>query len=360
MERKISQNQAVSILNEVEEAEMSGDYSRGYQLLSVFWNDFRTKPNTADLSDELVAEVFLRCGSISGYLGRSRKISNAQDVSRELLFEAKLKFIKLDSEIKIAECDNYLALTFERTGEIEKARDFLNNAFSRDVPFSHPTRLHSHVIDALLNLAEKNYQIIYQNSLMLESHFQHCPNKTFQGCFYNNYGLALKNLGRTDEALDKFLTARLCFFEAGHHQYCGLLENNIARLYTANVQFKEAHNFAQKAENTFKLVGDFCRQGYALDTRANIFLAEGKYENALEFAEKGIKLLQNAENMLFLLNTYKTKIKSLIHLKKFPEADQTFEKAKTIAEQVDSSTLSDFTNEIEILLANYKRQIKSK
>ena len=72
MERKISLAQAVLILKEVSEAEMNGDYSRAYQLLSVFWNDFRIQPNTTELSDDLVAEVFLRCGSIAGYLGRSR------------------------------------------------------------------------------------------------------------------------------------------------------------------------------------------------------------------------------------------------------------------------------------------------
>ena len=315
MERKISPVQAVSILADVSEAEMDGDYSRAYQLLSVFWNDFRVQPNTAELSDDLVAEVFLRCGSVAGYLGRSRKIPEAQDVSRNLLTEAKQKFLQLGLEAKVAECDNYLALTYERIGDVRNARDYLNSAFSRDIPINHPIRLYSHIIDSLLNLVEKNYEGIIQSSIMLENLFQDCPNKIYQGCFYNNYGLALKNLDRTDEALDKFLSARHFFFEARHHQYCGLLENNIARLYTVSGQFKEAHNFASKAENTFKLVGDFSRQGYSLDTQANIFLAEGNYAKALEFAEKGIKFLNNGENMMFLLETHKTKIKTLIHLK---------------------------------------------
>ena len=353
MERKISSVQAISILADVFEAEMNGDYSRAYQLLSVFWNDFRIQPNTTELSDDLVAEVFLRCGSIAGYLGRSRQIPEAQDVSRNLLSEAKQKFLRLGLEAKVAECDNYLALTYERVGDVKNARDYLNSAFSRDIPINHPTRLYSHIIDSLLNLIEKNYDGIIQSSIMLENLFQDCSNKIYQGCFYNHYGLALKNLGNTDEALDKFLSARFFFFEAGHHQYCGALENNIARLYTVSGQFKEAHNFANKAENTFKLVGDFCRQGYSLDTRASIFLAEGNYEKALEYAEKGIKFLNNGENMMFLLETHKTKIKALIHLKQTSEARASITKAGQIAQQIDPATEANFTAEIELFLTKH-------
>lgn len=355
MERKISSVQAISILADVSEAEMNGDYSRAYQLLSVFWNDFRIRPNTTELSDDLVAEVFLRCGSIAGYLGRSRQISEAQDVSRNLLSEAKQKFLQLQLEVKVAECDNYLALTYERVGDVRNARDFLNSAFSRDIPVNHPTRLYSHIIDAMLNLAEKNYENVIQSSILLENIFQTCSNKIYQDCFYNHYGLALKNLGKSDEALEKFLTARQFFFEAGHHQYCGALENNIARLYTVSGKFKEAHNFAGKAENTFKLVGDFCRQGYSLDTQASIFLAEEKYEEALEYAERGIRFLQNGENLMFLLETLKTKIKTLTYLNQHSEALECVAKAGQVAKQIDAATETKFFAEIDLFLAEHSQ-----
>lgn len=357
MERKISSVQAISILADVSEAEMNGDYSRAYQLLSVFWNDFRMQPNTTELSDDLVAEVFLRCGSIAGYLGRSRKLSEAQEISRNLLAEAKHKFLQLESETKIAECDNYLALTYERIGDVKNARDCLNRAFSRDIPVNHSTRLYSHIIDTLLNLAEKNYENIVQNCILLENLFQNCCNKIYQGCFYNNYGLALKNLERINEALDKFLTARHFFFEAGHHQYCGLLENNIAHLYIAKKQFKEAHNFADKAENTFKLVGDFCRQGYSLDTQASVFLAEENYEKALEYAEKGIRFLQNGENLMFLLETLKTKIKALTYINKHSEALECVAKAGQVAKQIDAEIEMKFLAEIEVFLDEHSQPL---
>ena len=356
MEKKISPTQAISILYEVADAESSGDYSRAFQLLSVFWNDFKVNPDITELPSDIVAEVFLRCGSIAGYLGRSNEIGNAQEVSRKLLSEAKRRFSKLGFETKLAETENHLALTFERIGDVKNARIFLEHSFSREIPVNHPTRLHSHIIDSLLKLTEKNYDAITQSSIILESLFRQSTDNIYKGCFYNHYGLALKNLGRTDEALDKYLSARFFFFEAAHHQYCGALENNIALLYLAKEQFREAHNFAEKAENSFKLVGDFSRQGYSLDTRANIFLAEENLEKALEFAERGIKLLQNSENLAYLVETYKTKIKTLIKLGRSEEALKIFNTAKKTVKKIDGPTEEKLLEEIEPLFANHGRE----
>ena len=355
MERKISPLEAVSIINEVFEAELIGDYSRAYQLLSVFWNDFRIKPDIRELPADIVADIFLRCGSVAGYLGRSQSLADAQEISRKLLIEAKERFIQLGSESKISECENYLALSFERIGDIKNAGKFLEAAFNRDIPINHPTRLHSHIICSLLKIAEKNYEEIIQSSFTLEGLFQQSENNMFKGCFYNHFGLALKNTGKTAEALDKYLTARISFYEAGHHQYCGALENNIANLYLAEKQFNEAHNFAQKAENSFKLVGDFSRQGFTLDTRANIFLAEEKFEKAIEFSDKAIKLLKNGENIGFLAEAFLTKTKILVKLERHAEAKEFSARAKEIVAEIDGQIEKNVVNEIDLLFMDRSR-----
>ena len=149
--------------------------------------------------------------------------------------------------------------------------------------------------------------------------------------------------------MDKYLTARYFFFEAGHHQYCGALENNIANLYLAEKQYKEAHNFAQKAENSFKLVGDFSRQGFSLDTRATIFLEEENFEKACEFSDKAIKLLKNGESLYFLAEAYLTKTKSLVKLNRHTEAKEFSEKAKEIVSKIDGQIEKNIVEEIDHL-----------
>jgi tetratricopeptide (TPR) repeat protein len=294
-------------LSEALEAEMSGNHSLAFDLLSPFWKDFNETPNTEGLSEEAAAEVFLRCGSVAGFLGRSKRIKNAQEISRKLLNEALSRYEELGIDEKIAECENHLALTFERSGLIAEARPHLQNALSKNISETHPTRLYSHIIDSLLNLAESKDQEIVDDSIYLENIFREYANFLYKGSFYNNFGLGLKNLGRTDEALEKLLTARYYFTKAEHFVYCGLLENNLARLYCSEDRFVEAHHFAQKAENTFKLVGDISRRGFSLNTRANIFLAEENYEDALDFADKALAFWKMTKTSYILSKHIKPK-----------------------------------------------------
>ena len=357
MGKVISPLEAVSTLKEVYEAELVGEYSRAFQLLAVFWNDYRVKPDIRELPADIVAEVYLRCGSIAGYLGRSSHLNNAQEISRNLLTEARERFEQLGTEAKIAECENYFALSFERMGDIKNARIFLDSAFTKNIPINHPIRLYSHIIASMLDLSEKKYQEVIECSIILESLFQQCENKIYKGCFFNHFGLALKNCGKTQEALDKYLTARFFFFEAEHHQYCGASENNIANLYLSEKQFKEAHNFAQKSENSFKLVGDFSRQGFALDTRANIFLSEGNFEKALDYSDKSIKLLQNGENLGFLSEAYLTKIKILLKLGRRAEAFELSESVKEKFVDSDEQIAKNFETAIKSLGTNHSSGI---
>lgn len=343
------QNQA---LTEALEAEMSGNHSLAYEILSPFWKDINEMPETEGLSVGESAEVYLRCGSVVGYLGRSRKIENAQKIARKLLKESLKRFQNLELKEKIAECENAIALTYERVGLIPEAREHLQKALEIEIPNTHPTRLYSHIICSLLDLAESNYLLILENCAVLESTFLEHANFLFNGCFFNNYGLALKNLDQIEEALEKLLTARYWFTKAEHFIYCGLVENNLARLYAKDERFIEAHHFAQKAENTFKLVGDISRRGYSLNTRAEIFLAEEEFEKAWEYADKSLDLLKNDENLFYLVKSLKSKAVCLTKLGKNDEVKETLDRAFEIAENLDQKVLVELKKEILPLCEN--------
>lgn len=338
------QNRALS---EALEAEISGNHSLAFEILSPFWSDLSKMPETDGLSVGESAEVYLRCGSVVGFLGRSRKIENAQEIARKLLGVALERFQDLDLKEKIAECENIIALTYERIGKIPEAREHLQKALEIEIPQTHPTRLYSHIIESLLNLAESNYLVILEHCAVQENIFLENANSLFKGCFFNNYGLALKNLNRNDEALEKLLTARYWFTKAEHFVYCGLAENNLARLYTKDGRFIEAHHFAQKAENTFKLVGDVSREGFSLNTRAEIFLAEENFEKALEFTENSLKILEVDENLFYKTKVLKTKGDCLTKLGKLAEAKPIFEKALQIADKLDEKIRIELKSEIQ-------------
>ena len=103
------------------QAELIGDYFESISTAVRLLERFQDQPDIRELPADIVADIYLRCGSIAGYLGRSKQFTDAQQISRNLLTEALERFIQLGAESKISECENYLALSFERIGDIKNA-----------------------------------------------------------------------------------------------------------------------------------------------------------------------------------------------------------------------------------------------
>lgn len=314
-----SQNLTV-ILNKVFEAEQKGQYEQAFASLSPFWNITTQFPITTGLTSEESAELFLRCGGIIGFLGNSKQISNAQEISKDLLTEARHQFLSLYNFEKVAECENYLALAYWRTGEFVEADDWLREAYSRNLPDMNRTRLYSYIIDGLLNIDKRKYEEIVVKSQNLESAFERYGDDFLKGCFNNQIGIAYKNLGMKYSALKHLKLARNYFLIVDHKVYCGVTENNLAQFFHSEGNFDEAHISAKSAKKIFEEIGDKTREGFSLETRAQIFCAEGKFEKALKSINEAIELLEKGESYRNLVDSYLTKIKILIQLDKIADA----------------------------------------
>lgn len=314
-----SQN-LTAILNKVLEAEQKGQYEQGFSSLSPFWNVTSQFPITTSLTTEESAELCLRCGGIIGFLGNSKQITNAQEISKDLLTEARHQFLSHYNFEKVAECENYLALAYWRMGELVEAEDWLRESYSRNLPDTHLVRLYSYIIDGLLNLDRRKYDEIVVKSQNLESSFEKYADDLLKGCFNNQIGIAYKNLGMKYSALKHLKLARGFFQAVGHKVYCGVTENNLAQFFHSEGNFEEAHISAKNAKKIFEQLGDKTREGFSLETRAQIFCAEGKFEKALKSINEAIEFLEKGESYRNLVDSYLTKIKILIELEKISEA----------------------------------------
>ena len=318
-------------LSEVKFAEEKGQYDKAFQYLSPYWDNYSQFPNAIGLSVEASAELFLRFGGIIGYLGNTQRISNSQEISKNLLTNARQRFISLSNPEKIAECENYLALAYARTGEFTEAFDWLNESLSRNLPENHPTRINSYVIETLIDMDSGKYERILRRAGELAATFENHATDLHNGCFHNHLAIAHKNLGNNDEALKYLKLARDFFQRANHEIYYGATENNLAQLCHKLGHFEEAHLFAQKARKIFEQIGDKMREGYSLETRAQIFAAEGKFEKALKFVNEAIELLEGGESYRNLVESYRTKIKILLGLNRLTEALTVMTAAHNIA-----------------------------
>lgn len=330
----------VNTLSEAQTAESKGQYEKAFQYLAPFWDGYSQFPSAIGLSDAESAELFLRFGGIVGFLGNSQKISNSQEISKNLLTQARRKFISLTNFEKVAECENYLALAYSRTGELTEAFDWLNESYSRNLSENHPIRINSYIVESVLDIEGGKYEKILRRCDELQKVFENYANALDNGSFHNNLAIAHKNLGNADESLKHLKLARDFFQKANHESYYGAVENNLAQLLHKVGLFDEAHVCAENAIKIFEQIGDKMREGYTRETRAQIFAAEGKFDMALKFVNEAIALLEGGESYRNLVESYRTKVKILIQLNQLSEALTVMIAAHNIAALYISQELS--------------------
>ncbi len=257
-----------------------------------------------------------------------------------MLTLARQRFVSLNNIEKTAECENYLALAYSRTGEFTEAEDWLNESLSKNLSESHPTRLNSYIIETLLDIDRGKNEKVLRRGGELKELFENHAGDLFNGCFHNHLAIAHKNLGNKEEALEHLKQARFFFQKADHQIYCGAAENNLAQQLHKVGFYEEAHLSARNAKQIFEQLGDKMRKGYSLETRAQIFIAEGDFDQALKYVNSAIDLLEAGESYRKLVESYRTKFFILLQLNRLSEALTVIIAAHNIAALYISPELS--------------------
>ena len=319
------------LLRELFALERCGLFDQAMAELRGIWEDATAEPNVEGLDRSLAAEVYLRCGALIGFLGHSRQIPSAQDTSKNLLTKARSIFLEKYQPEKLAECENYLALAYWRTGECNEAESWIEEAHSHEVSETCDASLYSHVIRNLILLTQKRFDEIRANFYELEKLFLENGDNFLVGNFYMNFGLAAKNLGEIPRSLDALRSGRDYFAKAGNKVQVAMAENNLSQLYKSERRFTEAHESIDRATELFKESGDRTREGFSLDTKALIYLNEGKYQEALDTVDEGIAILSKSENYGYLTETIATKARIQLFVNDFSTATLTLLEAVEIA-----------------------------
>jgi tetratricopeptide (TPR) repeat protein len=300
--------------------ERCGKYAEGLAETREFWPDTNFLPNVDGLEARDAAELLLRCGSLFGYLGHTKQLPNAQEKSKNLLSEARNRFLDIYDIEKVAECENYIALSYWRLGEMNEAAAYVETALSHDLPSTNAVRLYSVIILTVVQLTTKRFEQAARLLGENEYDFVKCGDAFLLGSFSSHMGIALNKLGQGLEALGRFKAARMYHQRSGHEPYLAMVDNNLALTYKAHGKFDLAHTASDSAAGIFGKLKNRNNEGFSLDTKAGIFIAEGRYEEAVRIADKALGILQKGDNTFYRIETLMTRMRALVFLGDISEA----------------------------------------
>jgi tetratricopeptide (TPR) repeat protein len=300
--------------------EDTGDYEAARQAMGELWQRIGERPQVEGLERSTAGEVFLRAGVLTGYLGSTQQIEDAQETAKNLLSESLSIFESLSYGKKIAEAQVELALCYWREGAYREARDILKEALSRlstDSELKARAVLRTAMVEWDAARHQDALRILIDNAPLFEKIRSH----TLKGSYHNNLANLWENLGKsenreeyTDRAFVEYAAASFHFEQANHKRYLANVENNLGFLFFKIGKYKQAHRHLDHAHRVTVSLKDRVRMARITETRARVFLAERRYTQAEKVARAAVRLLENGGHQAVLAEALITHGKALARL----------------------------------------------
>lgn len=160
--------------------EFKGEYEKARRLLSNHWTRIGERPNVTDLEPIIAAEVLLRAGVLTGWIGSSNQIAWSQEQAKNLISESLTIF---QSSRKVAEAQTELALCYWRTGEYNEARDLLHEALERlttDSEVKAKAIVRLGIVQCEVASYSKALRVLTENAAL----FERINNETLKGSYH--------------------------------------------------------------------------------------------------------------------------------------------------------------------------------
>jgi tetratricopeptide (TPR) repeat protein len=326
--------------------EYKGEYEKARRLLADYWTRIGERPKLKGLEPSTAAELLLRAGVLTGWLSSRSQIADAQEIAKNLISESLTIFQSLSYRKKIAEAQTELALCYWRSGELNEARDLINDALSR---LQTPNEVKA---KAVLRLAiveceaasyTKALRVLTKNALM----FEKINNDTLKGSYHLELGTVLRHLFESkphgdylDRTLIEYAAAGYHYERAKHKPYLAFVENQLGLVYFTINRCEEAHQHLDRARRIFMRMRDAGTAAHIDETRACVFLKQGRIIEAEEAARAAVRIQERTGRHGWLAEALITHGKALARLKRYSSALFAFRRAFDLSEKNGCSNQS--------------------
>lgn len=271
-----------------------GEYEAAQEALVGLWNGIGRQPNIEGLPPADQAEVLLRVGALSGWLGSSGQLPGAQEFAKDLITKSIRAYQELGNRDSVAEAQNDLAICYWREGAMDEARVWFREAITgaidpaiefRILVNSTTVEISSGCLDEALSLLERAAPLLEVIS-----------DEASMGRFHMQRAMVFKGLGgaeNLDRALIDNTAASVHFEQANHRRYFARVENNIGFILLELGRYEEALEHLDNARATFIEIDDVGTAAQVNETRARVFLAQGRYPEAEKIAFSAASVLES-------------------------------------------------------------------
>jgi tetratricopeptide (TPR) repeat protein len=108
--------------------EETGNYEAAREIMGELWQGVGTRPALEGLDQWTSAEVTLRAGVLTGWIGSCKQIEGTQETAKNLISESLTRFKALGDINKVAEAQIEIADCYRRQGALGEARVWLREA----------------------------------------------------------------------------------------------------------------------------------------------------------------------------------------------------------------------------------------
>jgi DNA-binding NtrC family response regulator len=325
------------------ELEEAGNYEEARNALGELGQRIGERPKIEGLDPNLAAELLLRAGSLTGWLGSAQQIEGAQESAKNLISESMAVFESLGELEKAAEAETDLAYCYWREGAFEEARlilrDVLGRLASTEGEVKAIALLRSAIVEFSANRNNDALRILTEAAPL----FEESDNHSLKGKFHMNLALVLKSLSLlehrvdyADRALIENAAAGYHLEQAGHTRYLARVENNLGSLLLTLSRFAEAHKHLDRARRLFISLKDSGSVAQVDETRARTLLAQGRNTEAERISRLAVRTLEKGDERFVLAEALATHGTALARLGHHEQARSTLQAAVEVAEQAGS------------------------
>lgn len=322
------------------ELEESGNYEAARSAFGDLWQRIGERPQVEGLDKQTAAELLLRAGALTGWIGSTKQIEGTQETAKNLISESLTIFDELQDTEKAAEALTDLAYCYWRAGASDEARVILRKALSRladkDGDVKALTLLRSAIVESSATRYNDALRILIEATRLFEASSSHA----LKGKFHMNLAIVFKNLGVSeqredyiDRAIIENTAASFHLGQARHSRYCARVENNLGFLLMLAGRFSEAHEHLQSAHRLFSSFKDSGSIAQVDESRARVLLAQGRNAEAEKLARLAVRTLEQGGEQALLAEALTTHGMALARLKHFQRARLALQRAIEVADQ---------------------------